>query len=159
MTLYCVYIANKGARATGKSPTIDVYVKASDGTSAGTPPVITELSGGWYKFTCVPTELYVIGINTNDTAMTDADRYIPMMLTAYDGDVSLVSPIKTKTDTIDWTDITFLKDIEGGKWLRDGTTLTLYKSDNATVVATFNLKKADGTAAGETDDVFERDRI
>jgi hypothetical protein len=56
------------------------------------------------------------------------------------------------------TDITFIKDVEGGKWIRDGTQLKMYKSDNMTLVATFDLKKNDGTDAGENDDVFQRDR-
>lgn len=54
--------------------------------------------------------------------------------------------------------VTFIYDIEGGRWKRDGTTMEFFKADNSTSVCVFNLKKADGTAAGEDDDVYERVR-
>jgi len=54
--------------------------------------------------------------------------------------------------------LNFIYNIEGGMWKRDGTTLTFYKDDNSTTVATFNLKTVTGSAAGETDDVYERQR-
>jgi len=54
----------------------------------------------------------------------------------------------------------FIKDIEGGRWKRDGTQMIFYKADNVTEVARFDLKKFDGTPATESDDeVAERVRV
>jgi hypothetical protein len=69
-----------------------------------------------------------------------------------------ITSIKASTDTIAWTDITFLKDVEGGRWIRDGTQMRFYKADNASIIATFELKDSNGNPAGETTDVFERVR-
>jgi len=56
------------------------------------------------------------------------------------------------------TDITFLKDIEGGRWVidKDDNQMIFYKSDNITEVARFDLKSADGEAAWAN--IFERSR-
>jgi len=56
------------------------------------------------------------------------------------------------------TDITFLKDIEGGRWVidKDANQMIFYKSDNITEVARFDLKNAEGDAAWAN--VFERVR-
>ncbi len=60
-------------------------------------------------------------------------------------------------DSLD-TKITFLYDIEGGRWKIDRTTnkMYFYKADGTTLVATFTLKDADG--AEGYDDPFERTR-
>jgi len=43
-----------------------------------------------------------------------------------------------------------------GRWKRTGTQWILYDSDDATPLYTFELKKADGTAAGENNPAYER---
>lgn len=55
------------------------------------------------------------------------------------------------------TDVTFIKDVSGGKWLIENNQLKLYKADNTTPVATFNLKDAAGVASMK--DVFARERV
>lgn len=57
-------------------------------------------------------------------------------------------------------DAVFLKDMEGGRWVRDGSQMIFYKSDNVTEVVRFDLKKFDGTPATEADEeVAERVRV
>ena len=53
-------------------------------------------------------------------------------------------------------DIDFIKEIEGGRWKINTSTnqMVFYKSDNSTVVATFNLFDSDGNASYTS--VFER---
>jgi len=70
---------------------------------------------------------------------------------------ALIDAIKAKTDTISWDDITFLKDIEGGKWQIVGNQMIFYKSDNSTEVARFNLFDEAGTPAMMN--VFKRERV
>lgn len=60
------------------------------------------------------------------------------------------------TSEID-TDLTFLKDIEGGRWRMIGNQMIFYESDNVTEVARFDLKDSDGNAT--MTDVFERVRV
>lgn len=55
------------------------------------------------------------------------------------------------------TDVTFIKDVSGGKWLIETNQLKLYKADNTTPIATFNLKDAAGVASMK--DVHARERI
>jgi hypothetical protein len=68
-----------------------------------------------------------------------------------------VQGIKDKTDTINWPDIAFLKDIEGGRWRIVNNQMIFYKSDNATEVARFNLFNAGGMPSIEN--VTERQRV
>lgn len=57
------------------------------------------------------------------------------------------------------TDVTFLKDVAGGRWLIDeaANQMILYESDNATEVARFNLYDVDGNPAYQN--LFERRRV
>jgi len=74
---------------------------------------------------------------------------------------STAQNIKVQTDKIPTieVDVSFIKDIEGGRWVRDGHQMIFYKDDNVTEVARFDLYKADGTLAEESDEVFERKRV
>jgi len=60
-------------------------------------------------------------------------------------------------DSLD-TKITFIHNIEGGRWKIDTSTnkMIFYEDDNVTEVATFTLKDADGVAG--YDDPYERTR-
>lgn len=63
----------------------------------------------------------------------------------------------TDLDDLD-TMVTFIYDIEGGRWKIDETTnkMTFYKSDNTSSVAVFTLKDVDGTE--DYRDPYERTR-
>ena len=55
--------------------------------------------------------------------------------------------------------LTFLKDMEGGDWKREGTQMIFYKAGGVEI-ARFNLFKFDGTPATEQDvEVAERQRV
>ena len=54
-------------------------------------------------------------------------------------------------------DLSFLIDIEGGRWRIIGNQMIFYRSDNSTEIARFNLFDASGTPT--MDDVFERQRV
>ena len=65
--------------------------------------------------------------------------------------------IQAKTDTINWTDVDFIKAIEGGRWKIESNQMVFYDADNITEVARFDLKNKQGVAADT--DVFERTRV
>jgi len=106
-----------------------------------------------YAYAGVLLKIDEIETNINDieTDTTNIESKVDVVDTVVDA-------VKIKTDTIDWTDVDFIKEVEGGRWIRDGTQLKFYKDDNITLLATFNLKQADGAAANESDDVYERVR-
>jgi len=61
---------------------------------------------------------------------------------------------------LDKTDLDFLKDINGGRWVRDGSQMIFYGENNITEIARFNLFKFDGSPATEDDlEVAERVRV
>lgn len=70
---------------------------------------------------------------------------------------STAQSIKGKTDVINWTDITFMKDIEGGMWKIVNNQMIFYKSDNSTEVARFNLY--DSTGQPTSQNAVERQRV
>jgi len=91
--IYTLYFSEQGTPKTGLAPTIDIYIKVSDGTSAGTPPEISELSGGFYKFAATPAEAILCRINSGSATAGDADKYKVMQITPNDG--SLDAAIST----------------------------------------------------------------
>ena len=89
MGIYVVSFNSAGVPQSGLTPTFDVFVKVSDG-AAVTPPAITALVGGGYKFTYDPTiigeDIYfeMDGSNT----LVNADRYASGIIST-GGDVLL----------------------------------------------------------------------
>jgi len=67
--------------------------------------------------------------------------------------------IKTETDKITTMEtlLTFIGDIEGGRWRIENNQMIFYKADNITEVARFNLYDEDGQPAAI--DVFQRRRV
>ncbi len=101
---YVIYATDGGAPLEGAAPTIDVYVKVSDGTSAGVAPTVSELSGGFYKFTATPTFAIAARVDMNDLTLADRDRYISMQITPEDAYLdAAVSGIKSQTDQLTFT--------------------------------------------------------
>lgn len=84
MATTVITFRDQGTPKTGLSPTIDIFLKVADGQSAGTPPTVSELGGGAYKFTYTATEAVIARIDSEDTGMDDCDRYIYVLLTPED---------------------------------------------------------------------------
>lgn len=95
--IYVVYISNFGVPETGLSPTIDIYKKVSDGSDVASPPVISELGGGFYKFTASPSEALAVRVDVGAT-LADPDRYKVLQITPNDDDLdAAVSTRSTAT--------------------------------------------------------------
>jgi hypothetical protein len=109
--IYVVFFSNAGAPATGLTPTIGVYKKVSDGTDVTPAPAISEIGGGFYKFTASPAEALVVRMNSGGS-LGDADKYKVMQITPHDADLDAqvstrapesggnVAAIKAKTDNL-----------------------------------------------------------
>lgn len=109
---------------TGLTPTIKIY-RLSDKNLVVNGDNMDELGDGMYTY----------NFNSYDS---DEDY-----MTVCDGGSSLISrycyPLSFFKDYT--TDLTFLKDIAGGRWKIINNQMILYKKDNITEVAKFNLKK------------------
>jgi hypothetical protein len=107
--IYVVFFSNAGAPATGLTPTIGVYKKVSDGTDVTPAPTVSELGGGFYKFTAAPAEALVVRMNGGGT-LADADKYKVMQITPHDADLDTqvstrgsqadLTAVKAKTDNL-----------------------------------------------------------
>tara|TARA_B100001123_G_C15299476_1_gene1020497 strand:+ start:622 stop:1524 length:903 start_codon:yes stop_codon:yes gene_type:complete len=91
MATYLVYFANNGTPTAGLSPTVTTYINASTGASLGAGPTITEVGGGFYSFTVVPTVDTAIVIDGTATLTAAADRYLYSLLTGRDASPSLIA--------------------------------------------------------------------
>jgi len=134
--IYVIYFADLGTPKTGLSPTIDIFIKVSDGGSAGSAPSISELSGGFYKFTYAPTEDIAIRVDSNDVNMADRDKYI----------VLIASP--------DDEGLAKILQVDKGRWKIQNNQMIFYKEDGVTPLYTFNLKDESGQPSEKN--VYER---
>jgi hypothetical protein len=140
---YTVVLRDAGAPATGKSPTIDVFANASNGTLLTPVPTITEISGGIYRFSIDWDNAgysgvgdIVLRVDSNDTGMSDSDRYIYGSFSKRDNDsiYTLTSSSDTKIDTIlTYTDVQIM-----GDWIIESNQLKLYDSSSV-LIATYDL--------------------
>ena len=128
---------------SGDTVTIDIY-KASDNTKVVDGASCSEIgTTGVFKY------------NFSQT-ITSKEEYLWIMSNGsldQRGKIVLGGYMDTLQD-----DITFLKDIEGGRWKREGTQMIFYKDDNTTEVARFDLYQSTGKPATASDEVWERQR-
>ncbi len=133
--IFTTYFSESGIPKTGLSPTITLR-KVSDNSIVVDAQVMTEIGNGWYKYDYVSasnTEDYV-GVSDSIT-LAGPERYAPIA-TSIQGNVASLQ-----------TDITFLKDIDSGKWEITENQMIFYKADGTTEVARFNLFDASGHPA------------
>lgn len=72
--IYKILFLNAGVPQSGLTPTITLYKKVSDGTDVSSPPSITGIGGGGYKFIATPSEDLYFEID-GGASLSDLDRY------------------------------------------------------------------------------------
>ena len=107
--IYVVYYSDGGIPKTALSPSIVTYKKVSDGSDVASPPAVSEIGGGFYKFVSTPSEALVVRVD-GGAALADAYRYKVMQITPHDGDLDAqistrgsqtdLTAIKAKTDNL-----------------------------------------------------------
>jgi len=121
---------------------------------------LTEINQGIYyldyNFTIAGT--YIVKFAENGDAMTTSTYRVWDIDTDVDNVYNNSRYISSQITNVS-SNVAFVKDVEGGRWVRSGTSLYLYKSDNTTLLATFALKDISGNAVGASDNVYERYRI
>ena len=92
MALYKFYVTDGGEPKTGLAGGCgwESLLTTAGVDKSGTAPAITEIGGGWYKFTLTfgtsPFDVNeLVGvIDTNEATMNDYDRYIPVLISLTD---------------------------------------------------------------------------
>lgn len=109
--IYVLSFTSGAAPKTGLSPTIITYKKISDGSDVASPPSISEVGGGLYKFTATSTEALGVVVDGGAT-LSNAERYKVMQITPNDGSLDAavssrsleaggnVAAVKAKTDLL-----------------------------------------------------------
>jgi len=135
------FFSDQGIPKTGLSPTIDVW--KDDATHVINAQAMTEVAGGFYKYDFAAyDEMVNYCIRADGGAVLQVnDRYV---LTT-----NALRELEER--------LTFLKDIEGGRWKIVDNQMIFYKSDNVTEVMRFNLFDAAGNPAMTNH--FERKRV
>jgi len=135
------FFSDRGIPKTGLAPTIDVW--EDDATHVINAQAMTEVAGGFYKYDFAAyDEMMNYCIRADGSALLqDNDRY-----------VSTTNALRDIEERL-----TFLKDIEDGRWKIEGNQMIFYKADNVTEVMRFNLFNADGVAAMKN--LYERRRV
>ncbi|MGD9156790.1 MAG: hypothetical protein PVG39_00150 [Desulfobacteraceae bacterium] len=133
----------------------DTYELRVDCASATNVPQIGEIKVGQFID-------YINGSISSRALEANVEGHVTTALNTYD------PPTRSEATSdkeevlaainIAQSDITFLKDIEGGRWKIEGVQMIFYKSDNSTEVARFNLFDAAGNPTSAVE-VFERRRI
>lgn len=130
---------------TNQYPQIKIYDNVD---ALETTVNLSHVADGTYKGTWTPTANG--RYNANMIVYTDAGHSIES--TKY-GRRGAHIEIDERT-----TQISFIHNIEGGRWLRDGTKMYFYEDDNVTLVATFDLLDVEGGVCHEGEDPYERRR-
>jgi len=98
--IYVVYFSDAGAPKTGLSPSLVTYKKVSDGSDVASPPAVTEIGGGFYKFAATPAEALVVRVD-GGAALASADRHKVMQITPHDADLD--AQVSTRGSQADLT--------------------------------------------------------
>jgi len=151
--------------ATGLTPTFTQYMDVET-LGALTPPAITEVGSGHYKFSVnwdtapestAPTDHIAMVIDAG-AGLTDlSERYITGRINRTDDfaatlltdTTTIITDIAITDGKIDVIDaiVDSLFEIETGKWeVTTGNQLKIYESDGLTLVKTFNLFDINGVA-------------
>ena len=72
--LYSMYFTKNEIPVTGLAPTITLYKSLIDNSDL-TPPSVSEVGDGYYKFSVVVTVPAVMKVDSGDTDMTPSERY------------------------------------------------------------------------------------
>lgn len=140
---YTLYIDDNGISRTGLTPTIVNFIDIATGTDlavSGTVPTISELSGGFYKFTFGwETEAidaaYVLKIDAGSEIVNASQRYLRMRIEQQDNVASLVKSVQDASSNVSssiegiYPYIRRLVDIEQGSWKIVANQLLVYSPE------------------------------
>lgn len=77
--VYSVYFSKAGVPQAGLTPVWLTLQDAITTVSVLSPPAITEIGGGFYKFSITPADP-LVGVIDGGSSLTDPDRYKPVQI-------------------------------------------------------------------------------
>lgn len=133
------------------SPSITVNVYNSNDALIATKSAVRRNAGYLIEHTFTSPGVYIIEVIDSDT-----NSHFDTVTVFSDMSVKVWDAAEA---TQMLTDIAFIKDIEGGRWIIDHNTnqMVFYKSDNVTEVARFSLRDINGSPTSTN--VFQRTRL
>ena len=142
------FFTDNGVSKTGLTPKIDIY--KLDGTHVITAANMTEVGDGFYYYDFVTYDDTIDYCFKTDggVALTGSERYT--------FGTNEVGQVNSAIQLVQ-TDVTFLKNIEGGMWKVYNNQMIFYKSDNSTEVCRFNLYDISGNPS--VTNIFKRTRV
>ena len=138
MAIREVYFSDGGIAETGLSPVFDTLKKVSDGSNV-TPPAISEIGGGWYKFDINPTEKLVGVIDGTASVVNGFERFVPVFFDQFD---FLFEVLLTLVFDEDSDSITFLAFIHKNGQRQTGATLCEIEVFNSAHVSQFSISSS-----------------
>jgi len=140
---YIIFYTKNGTPETGLSPTIDIFKLVSNNTDVASPPTITEIGGGFYKFSYSTSDAIVARIDSNDETMPVTERYKVLQISKNDDIIStFFNETITASGNISFIDIMkYLYGMAKGKIVKTDDTFTFYDDDNETVLYSFTISE------------------
>lgn len=145
---------SSGTMISGETVYFDI--RRTDDTELSPPNsgILTEstVASGVYKSTVSINETgsFICYIKTDNYGTQTKDILVDPMPVA-----DAVWSTSTATNLL--SDVEFIRDVEGGRWYINNNQLILFKEDNITEIARFNLYDKDSNPADTN--VFERVRV
>ena len=149
-----------GIPKLGLTPTLRIR-KVSDNSLVVTDAAMSEVGGGWYKYTFTAYTGSVDYAMRADggAVITGYERYTAM------GNENFVTDIwdaQTANHTVSGSlsaGMEFIHNSENGGWKVESGKLIIYKEDNITEVAQFNIFDSNNESTSAPDEISERKRI
>lgn len=151
---YTVAFRDIGSPRTGLSAIIDTFRNLATGGALAAPSV-TEIAGGIYRFGIdwdiapyVGVDQIALRVDSQDSGMSDADRYIFGLIQRHDANdnYTISNTISTTVSAID-LDLNTLSDLMDamvlGDWTIEDNQLKIYK-ENGTQIKVFDLFDING---------------
>ena len=137
---YTLYIDDNGISRTELTPSIVNFIDIATGADlavSGTVPTISELGGGFYKFTFsweaeAIDAAYVLKIDAGSEIVNASQRYLRMRIEQQDNVASLVKSVQDASSSVSssiegiYPYIRRLVDIEQGSWKIVANQLLVY---------------------------------
>lgn len=96
---YILYFTSAGVPVEELDPDIITFKKVSDGSDVAPPPEVSEIGGGFYKYSAVVTEDLVGVVDGGAVLTSNSDRYVPIYLTS--NDFSLDATVSSRATAAD----------------------------------------------------------
>ena len=164
MATFLVYFSKSGAPQTGLSPTWSSLHDTNGTDKSGQAPSISEVGGGWYKFSVTKGTAPwdgadLIGVLDGGSTLGGAERYLPVIISEQtldrQADVTLSESVADHKDQAGSLaeDVNLIRQAAAGKRTQEIATgvIKIYDDDDTTVLKTLTPDEQNGTLIVDDD--------